>query len=89
MATDVYLTLPTNASMRLHPDNTLAHYITDIRQRISLSGEWKCMLAEMQYPHTRYNVPENDTWFFLNETDPTGVTPNSQINARYYHGPII
>ena len=60
MATDFYLTLPSNASMKVHPDNTLAHYITDLPQRISLSGEWECGMAEIQYPHTvapRYNAP--------------------------------
>ena len=46
MVTNLYLTLPSNASMQVHPDNTLAYYITDLPQRISLSGEWECGLAE-------------------------------------------
>ena len=36
MATDFYLKLSSNASMKVHPDNTLAHYITDLPQRILL-----------------------------------------------------
>ena len=40
MATEFYMTLPSNASMKLHPDNTLAHYITALPQRIDLSCEW-------------------------------------------------
>ena len=57
---------------------TMARYNTDIPQRMSLSGEWECGLAEIQYPHTLYNVREEDTWFFLNEVDP-----------GYYHSAII
>ncbi len=45
MATDFYLTLPSNASMKMYPDNTLAHYITNLPQRIDLTGEWECGLV--------------------------------------------
>ena len=65
MATDFYMTLPSNASMKTHPDNTLTHYTTDLPQRIDLTGEWECGLAEIQYLHTWYNVTENDVWLFL------------------------
>ena len=65
MATDFYLTLPSNA---LYPDNMLAHYNSDLPQRIDLSGEWDCGLAEIQYTHTWYNIGAKDTWFFLDET---------------------
>ena len=84
MATDFYLTLPSNASMKVHPDNTLALYITDLPQRISVSGEWECGLAEIQYPHTWYNVREDYTWFYLNEHTPVGLTPSTNIAAGYY-----
>ena len=89
MATDFYLTLPSNASMKLHPDNTLAHYITDLPQRISMSGEWECGLAEIQYPHTWYNVREDDTWFYLNERIPVARTPCTKIEAGYYRSPDV
>ena len=89
MATDFYLTLPSNASMKVHPDNTLAHYITDLPQRISVSGEWECGLAEIQYPHTWYNVREDDTWFYLNELTPVGLTPSTKIEAGYYRSPDV
>ena len=74
MATDFYLTLPSNASMKMYPDNTLAHYITDLPRRIDLTGEWEYGLAEIQYPHTWYNIGMYDTWFFLNETIAMGLT---------------
>ena len=88
MATDFYLTLPSNASMKMYPDNTLAHYITDLPQRIDLTGEWECGLAEIQYPHTWYNVTEEDVWFFLGEKNPTGLTPSTKLASGYYKGPV-
>ena len=89
MATDFYLTLPSKASMKVHPDNTLAHYITDLPQRISVSGEWECGLAEIQYPHTWYNVREDGTWFYLNERTPVGLTPSTKIEVGYYRSPNV
>ena len=88
MATDFYLTLPSNASMKMYPNNTLAHYITDLPQRIELSGDWECGLAEIQYPHTWYNIGVKDTWFFLNEMNPMGLSPNANISAGYYKTPM-
>ena len=84
MATDFYLTLPSNASMKMYPDNTLAHYITDLHRSIDLTGEWECGLAEIQYPHTWYNIGVKDTWMFLNETNPMGLSPSAKISAGYY-----
>ena len=88
MATDFYLTLPSNASMKMYPDNTLAHYITDLPRRIDLTGEWECGLAEIQYPHTWYNITDEDVWFFLNEKNPTGLVPSTKLACGYYRGPV-
>ena len=88
MATDFYMTLPSNASMEMHPDNTLTHYVTHLPQRIDLTGEWECGLAEVQYPHTWYNVTENDVWFFLNTVDVTDSSIRSKLSCGYYDDPL-
>ena len=88
MATDFYMTLPSNASMKVHPDNTLAHYITDLPQRTDLTGEWECGLAEIQYPHTWYNVTEEDVCFFLSENDATSRIPSTKLSSGYYNDPV-
>ena len=87
MATDFYLRLPSNASIKMFPDYTLAHYITVLPQRIDMSGEWECGLIYIQYPHTWYNIGADDTCFFLNETVPLGLTPSVRIEAGYYKSP--
>ena len=53
---DFYLVLPSNSSMGIHPNNTLAQYITNLPRRISLRGDWECGLTEIHYPHDWYNV---------------------------------
>ena len=88
MATDFYMTLPSNASMKMHPDNTLTHYVTALPQRIDLTGEWECGLAEVQYPHTWYNVTENDVWFFLNTIDAPDSSRRSKLSCGYYDDPL-
>ena len=42
--------------MEIHPNNTLAQYITNLPRRISLYGEWEYGLTEIHYPHDWYNV---------------------------------
>ena len=88
MATDFYMTLPNNASMKTHLDNTLIHYITDLPQRIDLTGEWECGLAEIQYPHTWYNVTENDVWLFLNTIDASDTSRRTKLPCGYYDNPL-
>ena len=88
MATDFYMTLPSNASMKTHLDNTLTHYITDLSQRIDLTGEWEFGLAEIQYPHTWYNVTENDVWLFLNTIDALDTSQRTKLSCGYYDDPL-
>ena len=42
--------------MDIHPNKTLAQYITNLPRRIRLHGEWECGLTEIHYPHDWYNV---------------------------------
>ena len=62
----------------------MIYYITTLPQRISLSGQWECGLVEIQYPHSWYNVREDDTSLFIIDSD--GSTYVEQIDAGYYPG---
>ena len=88
MATDFYMTLPSNASMKTHLDNTLTHYTTDLPRRIDLIGEWEGGLTEMQYSHTWYNITEVDVWLFFNEIDVPDVTRRAKLSCGYYDDPL-
>ena len=45
-------------------------------------------MAEIQYPHTWYNIGVKDTWMFLNKMIPMGLTPSAKISAGYYKTPM-
>jgi hypothetical protein len=55
-----HLTLPSNASMKYYPDNTVAKYTTRLSNRIELDGDWEVALAEIIYPCSWYNIKEED-----------------------------
>lgn len=52
------MTLPSNASMSIYPDNTLTRYKTKLKQMCELNGQWEVGLAEIQFPKTWYNLSE-------------------------------
>lgn len=63
---DFYVTLPSNSSLELYPDNTLAQYTTQLPEPIVLSnGEWETALAEIMYPPVFNNITEGDAWYEL------------------------
>jgi hypothetical protein len=53
-----YLTLPSNSSMDYIPDNTLTNFTTRLPQMMDLDGSWEIGLAEIQYPHSWYNIKQ-------------------------------
>ena len=57
---DFYLTLPSNSSMDIHPDNTMANFKTRLPNRVELEGRWEVGMVEIQYPHTWYNLREDE-----------------------------
>ena len=62
-------------------------------QRVNLSGQWECGLVEILFPHSWYNVREEDAWFGigLRNTDETEeiITARTRIEAGYYQGPQL
>ena len=92
MASDFYLVLPSNSSMDIHPNNTLAQYITNLPRRISLHGDWECGLTEIHYPHDWYNV-RNTRMVVEHEASTRMVveheasTRNVYLDDGYYDSP--
>lgn len=77
-----YLTLPSNSSMKLYPNNTLADFTINLSPPLDLSGDWEVALSEIQYPHTWNNVRIPYNVFY---TRRNGGIPNSvSIPAGYY-----
>jgi hypothetical protein len=55
-----YITLPSDSSANYYPDNTIARFVTKLPERIRFEGEYEMGLAEIIYPHTWYNVDNED-----------------------------
>ena len=58
METEFYGTLPRNSSMQYFPDNKTSNFVMKLSRTLQLDGEWEVGLAEIDYPHTWYNIRE-------------------------------
>ena len=58
MESEFYVTLSNNSSMRYFPDNKTSNFVTKRSRTLQLDGEWEVGLAEIDYPHTWYNILE-------------------------------
>ena len=58
MKTEFYVTFPSNSSMQYFPDNKTSDFVTKLSRTLQLDGEWEVGLAEIDYPHTWYNIRE-------------------------------
>ena len=62
-STQFYVTLPSNASLSLYPDNTLSSYTTRLVDQINLTGNWEVAITEIHYPFSWYNVTDDNNSF--------------------------
>ena len=58
--THFYMTLPSNASMKIYPNNTVAKYTTQLPTNIELDGEWEVALTEIMYNNSGGILVESD-----------------------------
>ena len=54
-----YVTLPSNSSMSVFPNNTLTHYYTQLAKPLQLNGVWEVAMTSISYPHSWYDIDEN------------------------------
>lgn len=84
-----YLTLPSNSSAEYFPDNTLTHYFTKLPHAIDLGGgQWEVGLVEMQYPHTWYNIRDDEGWVAV-KTKPDSALKRATLKGGLYQNPEI
>jgi len=58
-----YLTLPSNSSMALFPDNTLSDYTKQLPRDFALDGSWEVVVSEIMYPKTWNNIAEGREYY--------------------------
>ena len=82
------LSLPSNASMDIYPNNTTAQYRIKLPKHIELSGEWNVSLKEISIPVAVVNIAANTYKFRI--TDTAGVEPvDEQWMPRSEHITIV
>ena len=81
--THFYLTLPSNASSDVFPDNKTTSYRVKLPQTIDLEGNWEVGLYSISYPNTWYTLQEGfDTHVYYG--DPSGIFLSAIVNYGYY-----
>ena len=68
---DFYMTLPSNSSTDVYPDNNPGHFYTKLPQTYFLSG-YEVGLAEIQFPNTYSNV-KDDLWIYYKHDYDVGM----------------
>ena len=65
MATQFYLTLPSNSSMAYFPNNTVANFRVKLAETIDLHGQWEVAFVGFHYPHTWPTIKKGVQQTFL------------------------
>ena len=56
---EIYVTLPSNVSSSIFPDNKPSNYKTQLNVPLELPGEWEVALVDIQYPHSWPNFKQD------------------------------
>ena len=67
-----YITLPSDSSMNVFPNNTVAHYTTKLAQRIHLDGDYEVALTECIYPKNWVNFKGDMSMRIMKASAKTG-----------------
>ena len=87
MESEFYVTLPSNSSMEYFPDNKTSNFVTKLSRTLQSDGEWEVGLAEIDYPHTWYNIHEGKNSVEIYAPDNLHLvfkTVEFSIQPRYY-----
>lgn len=80
--THFYLTLPSNASLSIFPDNKTTSYRVKLPQAIDLSGNWEVGLFSISYPNTWYTLKNFDNHIYY--ADRSGIFSSAFVDYGYY-----
>ena len=75
--------------MDYFPDNTLTHFRTRHSQMMDLDGTWEIGLAEIQYPHSWYDIKKGEAWVHVDVYSEVNQLQRHtfQLPAGYYPSP--
>lgn len=59
-----FISLPSNSSMALYPENTISQYITHLPNEVCLEGVWEVGLSEIILPNQFLDFEEEESVFY-------------------------
>lgn len=68
---DFYITLLSNSSMDIYPDNRTSSFTVHIPRNLSLVGDWDVAAAEIHYPYVFFTVQKDENKIQLQTLDIT------------------
>ena len=80
----MYITLPSNSSTELYPQNTVSDFKVHLPKEINLIDQWEVGLSEVFYTNSWYNVETNLYWVYFRRGE---VSVLVWITAGFYRHP--
>ena len=74
------ISLVSNASMNIFPDNTLSRFVNVFNEEIVLEGDWRVGLQEIIFPAFIKNV--TDTSMFVFRKDDSDIFQNDDVISK-------
>ena len=78
-----YLTLPSNASMDVFPDNKTTGYRVQLPHIVNLEGDWEVGLYPISYPNTWYTLRNHQNHIYCS-TNGQSFRYSAIIDYGYY-----
>lgn len=66
---DFFITLVSNSSMNIFPNNTTSSFTIHLSEKISLKGQWSVAIAEIHYNYNFFNVTDCNNKIILRQAD--------------------
>jgi hypothetical protein len=79
--TDFYLTLLSNASMYINPDNKTSNFRVHLPKTITLEGRWKMAITEIHYQNIFLNITKGNNSLEFNLCD---TYHQFELSTGYY-----
>lgn len=78
---DFYVTLPSDSSIKLFPENKTTHFIAQLPRHLTFKGNWCVALVEIEYPQTFSYIPniefEKNIWIYHGQRQYTIELPET------------
>lgn len=75
------MVLPSNASMKVHPNNTLTEYTVELPSRIHLEGKYEVAMHSIEYTRSWNNVKKGEN---IIKISINGISADFEIEHGYY-----